>query len=180
MFITRKYLSRRTVLRGLGAAIALPLLDAMIPAATALANTAASPPVRMGFFYFPHGAIMSAWTPTATGTDFELSRILKPLAAYQKQLTIVSGLGNKPGESAAVHAIGTKGKASVDVELADGRHVASVSTIGRPVPAVGSVIDVEYLYAYPNGGLVQPVYKSIRTDVGPDGPDKLQYKGEER
>ncbi len=82
--------------------------------------------------------------------------------------------------SVRVHAIGTKGKASVDVELADGRHVASVSTIGRPVPAGGSVIDVEYLYAYPNGGLVQPVYKSIRTDVGPGGPDKQQYKGEER
>jgi hypothetical protein len=105
MFITRKYLSRRTVLRGLGATIALPLLDAMIPAATALANTAANPAVRMGFFYFPHGAIMDAWTPTATGANFELSRILKPLAAYQKQLTIVSGLGNRPGESAAVHAI---------------------------------------------------------------------------
>ena len=57
-FITRKYLSRRTVLRGAGVALALPLLDAMIPAATALADTAAAPKPRLGFFYFPHGAIM--------------------------------------------------------------------------------------------------------------------------
>jgi bifunctional non-homologous end joining protein LigD len=82
--------------------------------------------------------------------------------------------------SVRVIAIGTKGKASVDVALADGRQVASVSTIGRPVPPVGAVVEVEYLYAFRDGGLVQPVYKSIRTDVGPDGPERLQYKGEER
>ena len=58
MFITRKHLSRRTVLRGVGASVALPLLDAMVPAATALAQTAAAPRVRMGFVYFPHGAVM--------------------------------------------------------------------------------------------------------------------------
>ncbi len=105
MFITKKYLSRRTVLRGLGAAIALPLLDAMIPAHTALAKTAAAAKVRLGFIYFPHGAIMDKWTPAAEGRDFALTPILEPLAKYQKQLTIISGLGNKPGESAAVHAI---------------------------------------------------------------------------
>jgi bifunctional non-homologous end joining protein LigD len=82
--------------------------------------------------------------------------------------------------SVRVTAIGTKGKASVDVALADGRQVASVSTIGRPVPKLGAVIEVEYLYAYREGGLVQPVYKSIRTDVEPDTAESLQYKGEER
>jgi hypothetical protein len=59
MFLTKKHLSRRTVLRGAGATLALPLLDAMIPAATALAQTAAAPKLRMGFFYIPHGAIMA-------------------------------------------------------------------------------------------------------------------------
>ena len=63
MYITKKHLSRRTVLRGAGAAISLPLLDAMIPAGTALAQTAAQPTPRMGFVYFPHGAIMKAWSP---------------------------------------------------------------------------------------------------------------------
>ncbi|HUG73318.1 MAG TPA: DUF1552 domain-containing protein, partial [Steroidobacteraceae bacterium] len=80
MFITKKHIDRRTVLRGVGAAVALPLLDAMVPAATALAQTAAAPRVRMGFVYFPHGAVMQHWSPTATGRDFELTRILEPAA----------------------------------------------------------------------------------------------------
>jgi hypothetical protein len=105
MFITKKYLNRRTVLRGAGAMIALPLLDAMIPAATALANTAAKPVVKLGFVYFPHGAIMEKWTPEKDGADFDLMPILEPLKPFQKQLTIISGLGNRPGESQAVHAI---------------------------------------------------------------------------
>jgi hypothetical protein len=105
VFITRKHLSRRTVLRGVGAAISLPLLDAMIPAATALANTAAAPKPRLGFFYFPHGAIMEKWTPAKAGTDFEMSAILEPLAPYRSHLTVVSNIGNKPGESRAVHAL---------------------------------------------------------------------------
>ena len=105
MFITKKHLSRRTVLRGMGIAVSLPLLDAMIPAATALANTAAAPQPRLGFFYFPHGAIMEKWTPTRVGTDFEMSPILEPLSAFRDQLTVVSNIGNKPGESRAVHAL---------------------------------------------------------------------------
>ena len=67
MFVTRKHLSRRTLLRGAGAAIALPLLDSMIPAATALAQTAATPKSRLGCIYIPHGATMDKWTPAATG-----------------------------------------------------------------------------------------------------------------
>ena len=95
MFITKKHLSRRTFLRGAGVTVGLPLLDAMIPAWTALAQTAASPKPRMGFMYFPHGAIMEQWTPAAEGTNFELTPILKPLEPFKKQLTIVSGLENK-------------------------------------------------------------------------------------
>jgi Protein of unknown function (DUF1552) len=104
-FITRKYLSRRTVLRGAGVALALPLLDAMIPAATALADTAAAPKPKLGFIYFPHGAVMERWTPTTTAKDFELPFIIDPLTPYRDQLTIVSNIGNKPGESRAVHAL---------------------------------------------------------------------------
>jgi len=105
MFITKKFLSRRTVLRGAGASIALPLLDAMIPAATALAQTAAAAKPRLAFIYFPHGAIMDHWTPTAEGRDFEMSPILKPLEPFKDKLTIVSGLENRPGMSASVHGI---------------------------------------------------------------------------
>src|SRR5437667_5821326 len=105
MFITKKYLSRRTFIRGAGVAIGLPFLDAMVPAGTALAQTAAKPLPRMGFIYFPHGAIMDQWTPAKEGTDFELSPILKPLTPFKKQLTVVSALDNKPAVSPAVHAI---------------------------------------------------------------------------
>ncbi|PZN34836.1 MAG: hypothetical protein DIU71_01560 [Proteobacteria bacterium] len=105
MFLTKKHLSRRTVLRGMGASIALPLLDAMIPAGTALANTAARPAPRLGFIYFPHGAVMDRWTPKGTGTDFELPQILKPLEPYRSHLTVVSGLRNKGAESPDPHGI---------------------------------------------------------------------------
>ncbi|HXR51041.1 MAG TPA: DUF1552 domain-containing protein [Steroidobacteraceae bacterium] len=105
MYITRKHLSRRTVLKGTGAAVALPLLDAMIPAATALAKTAAAPKPRMAFIYFPHGAVMDKWTPKKEGADFDLPPIIASLAPFQKQLTVVSGLENKSAIAAPVHAI---------------------------------------------------------------------------
>src|SRR6185295_16280015 len=105
MFITKKHLSRRTFLRGAGVAVGLPLLEAMIPASTALSQTAAKPMPRMGFIYFPHGAIMDRWTPATEGLDFELSPILKPLEKFKKQLTIVSGLENKAAIAPPVHAL---------------------------------------------------------------------------
>jgi Protein of unknown function (DUF1552) len=105
MFITKKYITRRTVLKGAGVAVALPFLDAMVPAATALAATAAAPQPRLGFFYFPHGAIMEKWTPATNGRDFEMSPILEPLKPFRNQLTVFSNIGNKPGESRAVHAL---------------------------------------------------------------------------
>jgi hypothetical protein len=104
MFVTKKHLSRRTVLRGVGATLALPLLDAMIPARTALAQTAAAAKMHMGFVYFPHGAIMDKWTPAADGKSFELAPLLEPLKAFQKQITIVTGLENKHA-AGPTHAI---------------------------------------------------------------------------
>ena len=85
MFISKKHLSRRTVLRGLGASVSLPLLDAMIPAGTALAQTAAAPKPKLGFFYLPHGAVMDRWTPAATGRAFELPQILAPFAPFKSR-----------------------------------------------------------------------------------------------
>jgi len=105
MYISKKFISRRAVLRGAGATIALPLLDAMIPAGTALADTAAAPTPRMGFIYFPHGAIMASWSPQETGSGYTMSPILKPLEPYRSKLTIVSGLRNKGGESSDPHGI---------------------------------------------------------------------------
>jgi hypothetical protein len=103
MFITKKHISRRTVLKGAGVSLALPLLDAMFPAATALAQTAATPKMRTGFFYLPHGAIMhntahgpamDKWTPSGSGADFKLSPILSALEPYKKYVTSFGNLEN--------------------------------------------------------------------------------------
>jgi hypothetical protein len=104
MYIKKKHISRRTVLRGAGVAVALPFLDAMVPASTALAQTAAAPKPRMGFFYLPHGAIMEKWTPTALGTEFDLPYILEPFTPFKEHLTVVSGLDN-PSAAGVVHAV---------------------------------------------------------------------------
>jgi len=98
--ITKKYLPRRTFLQGLaGATVALPLLDAMIPALTAQTRTAAAPKLRLGFVYVPHGAVLDKWTPIGDGTNFQLNQIMAPLEPFKQQLVIVSGLANKAAES---------------------------------------------------------------------------------
>jgi hypothetical protein len=103
MFLTKKHISRRTVLQGAGAAIALPLLDAMNPAGVAWGNTAAAAPHRLAFVGFPHGAVMRHWSPATAGKDFQMTRILEPLAQFREHMTIVSGLRNKPAESPEPH-----------------------------------------------------------------------------
>jgi hypothetical protein len=105
MFLTRKHLSRRTLLKGSGAAIALPLLDAMVPARTALAQTAAAPRPHLGFVYFPHGALQNEWEPSKAGRGFEFPFILEPLEPLREYVTVVSGLRNKGGESGSPHGI---------------------------------------------------------------------------
>jgi hypothetical protein len=105
MFITKKHLSRRTVLKGVGAAVALPLLDAMNPAGVAWAQTAAGKaPHRLAFVGFPHGAVMRHFKPEQTGRDYTMTRILEPLAPYREHMTIVTGLRNRPAESPEPHA----------------------------------------------------------------------------
>jgi len=91
MFLTKKHLPRRTFLQSAGAAIALPLLDSMIPARTALAATAAKPMLRAGFIYIPMGAHMADWTPIGDQPGFKYSRILKPLEPFRDRVTVVSG-----------------------------------------------------------------------------------------
>src|SRR5438128_5447306 len=94
--ITRNHLSRRTVLRGIGATIALPWLDAMRPA---LAAAEPSRPLRLAFVYVPNGVIPEAWTPLGVGKDYELSRILKPLEPFRDDLLVLSGLAHRNAEA---------------------------------------------------------------------------------
>src|SRR6476659_10996412 len=98
MFLTKKHLSRRTVLKGAGVALSLPMLDAMIPASTAFANTAAAIQPRLGFVYIPHGAVEKFWVPQGTGKDFHFSRILKPMEGVRDYVTVITNIRNKAGE----------------------------------------------------------------------------------
>jgi len=109
-FLTKRAIPRRTLLRGMGAAVALPLLDAMVPAATALAQTAAVPRRRFGAVFIPNGAIVEQWTPTTAGVGFELSPILKPIERFKQSLVVVSNLTRaNPGVVEGDHAISAAG-----------------------------------------------------------------------
>lgn len=99
MIISKMHMPRRTFLQGLGATVALPLLDAMVPAATAQAKTAAVPPRRFGVTYVPNGFVMSKWTPSAVGTDFELPPILAPLSERRDRVLVISNLTHQPAVS---------------------------------------------------------------------------------
>src|SRR6187399_2314538 len=103
MIVTRRHLPRRMFLKGMGAAIALPALDAMTPA---LASASAaggfggtSAPLRLAFTYAPNGVTMADWTPTSAGTAFQYSRILKPLEAFREDTLVLSGLAHKNGNA---------------------------------------------------------------------------------
>jgi len=98
MFITKKHISRRTVLRGAGAALALPFLEAMVPAATAMAQTAASPKPRFVGCFVPHGMAPGYWIPEKEGSNFEYPFIFKPLEPFRDQVTIISGLHSRSAE----------------------------------------------------------------------------------
>jgi len=126
MIVTKKALPRRTFLRGMGATLALPLLDAMVPAMTALAATPAKPVRRLGFVYMPMGAHISQWTPPGAGSLSELSPTLRSLAPFVDHLTVITNLELKnayPGthatsNAAFLSAAKAKWTESSDYELA--------------------------------------------------------------
>jgi hypothetical protein len=103
MNIFKKTLPRRTLLRGIGASLALPLLDSMVPALSSASAQTAQPAKRLGVVYVPNGMAMKAWTPATDGEGFELTRILQPMADYQDRMLVLTGL-NGTGSNAGVHA----------------------------------------------------------------------------
>jgi hypothetical protein len=107
MIITKMALPRRTFLRGMGVTLGLPLLDAMVPALSAMAQTPARPGPRLGCCYYPNGYIAQDWVPTTVGSGFELSPILKSLAPVRDQVLVMSGLehleANSKGDGSADH-----------------------------------------------------------------------------
>jgi len=154
-FLTKKALSRRTLLRGAGATLALPFLDSMAPALKAQASKA---PPRLGFIYVSNGVILEQWTPTATGKTFELPPILQPLAPVREHINVLSGLahlqadtfgdgtGDHPRASAAwlsgVHAY-DRTRPGVEVHLATTADQLAAHKIGRDtqLPSIELSVD---------------------------------------
>ena len=99
MIVTKRVLPRRTFLRGVGATLALPLLDAMVPAFTAVAKSAAAPVRRLGFIYTPNGFIREYWTPDIVGNNFDFKPSLKALEPFREHMTVISGLANLQAEA---------------------------------------------------------------------------------
>jgi hypothetical protein len=138
MFIRKISLPRRTFLRGVGVTMALPFLESMVPALTA-ASKAVHPRLKFGAVYIPHGAIMNQWTPKGTGTDFEFSPILQPLAPFREQLTVVSGM-NGPvgghGVAAAVYLSGVAPKRTPGVDVLNNTTIDQIiaNRIGQDTP----------------------------------------------
>src|SRR5437899_2817256 len=108
MFISKMSLPRRMFLRGMGAAVALPFLEAMVPAYTALEQSAAAPRRRFGAVFFPNGAVVAAWNPKAVGGGFDFTPILKPLESFRDSLVVVSNL-TRAGTTAGDHAVSAAG-----------------------------------------------------------------------
>ena len=129
MFLTKKSLSRRSVLRGLGASVALPLLDAMVPASTATARTAAAPVRRFGTVFVGLGERPSAWRPATEGVNFEFSPILKPLEPFRDHVTVVSNLCtpiNGHASTAAAWSTGALAKMTIAEDVRLGQSVDQV------------------------------------------------------
>ena len=176
MIVTKKFLSRRTVLRGLGASVALPFLDAMVPALAAPVDRLSKPPLRLGFVYVPNGIMDLAgeWTPKTEGTDFELSLIMKALEPFRARLLVLSGLaqvngrplGDGPGDHARAGASWLTGARAVKTEgvgiragvSADqiaarelGKHTQLASLeVGIEEPSIAGGCDSGYSCAYTN------------------------------
>ena len=136
MFITKKHIPRRTVLRGAGVTLALPLLEAMVPAGTALAQTAANPKPRFVGCFVPHGMAPGYWVPKTEGTGFEFPFIFKPLEPFKDQVTILSGLHSRsaeppPGVTGADHWVAAAFLAANKPKKTAGSDVYAGTTIDQ-------------------------------------------------
>ena len=130
MIITKKSIPRRTVLRGLGTALALPLLDGMVPALSAIRNTPAHGMRRFGVVYVPNGMAMEYWTPKDAGRDFTFSPILHPMERFREQTLVLTGLNPGPGGGAHAGA-STKFLTGVPGKMTDGAEIESGTSIDQ-------------------------------------------------
>jgi hypothetical protein len=156
MFISKRSISRRAVLRGVGATVALPFLDAMVPALTAQARTAANPVRRFGTVFVGLGERPSHWRPPTDGVNFEFSPILKPLEGFRDHITVVSDLAtpiNGHAPTAAAWSTGVLAKATIaeDVLLGPSIDQLVAKTIGRDTVVPSLEVCTEDVTGYLGG-----------------------------
>lgn len=154
-FLTGKHISRRAVLRGAGAVLALPLLESMIPAGIVRAAAAAVPRARLACIYVPHGAVLSRWTPTREGTEFDFPEILKPLEPFRNRVNVVSGLtlplasgqdssaGANHTRSSAVFLTGAIPQDGAEAHLGTSVDQVAAKRIGQDAPLPSLELSIE-------------------------------------
>ena len=159
MIITKRSLQRRTFLRGLGTAVALPFLDAMVPSLSGMAKTAGEPAHRLGFVYAPNGIMLPDFTPKTVGALGELPPILSPLAPFRDQMVVVSGLANIQAEGGAPHTrCGSVWLCGVAPKLTEGADLQAGTTIdqfaakqlGKATPLISLELALESNYVAGN------------------------------
>jgi len=173
MMIFKKSISRRAMLRGVGASFALPMLDAMVPAFAEAAPSLT--PTRIGFVYFPNGAIPSKWKPTTVGSNFELTQILKPMAPFKDSMMVISGLDN-------LQAKGIYGEAGGEHPRASAAYLTCVhpyvkTTEGEYNKRVGISLDQIYAREYGKHTQLASLELGIESDavVGSCDGDSCSY-----
>jgi len=167
MIITQKHLPRRTFLRGAGTALALPLLNAMIPALKADRFTAAAPVRRLGFVFYTLGVNVDRWRPKGEGTDYQLSEALTPLAAHKKKFVVLSGLSSDPDRTKAGFHDRALASFMTGVEMVRGKIQVGISVDQVAAQALGKetqFASLELATEY-NGALGGVSYKSATTPL---------------
>jgi hypothetical protein len=183
-FLTKKHLSRRTFLNGMGVTIALPFLESMVPAGTPLAQTAAKARTRLGCIYVPHGATMDKWTPAKEGSGFDLSEILQPLAPFRERINIVSDLSHPQAygggsatsnhnRSAATFLSGAHAEAGPRAHLGITMDQFAAQHIGQdtPLPSLEMMIEDATLSC---GDGLSCAYRDTISWQGPTSPLPMQ------
>ena len=184
MFIAKLHLSRRTFLHGLGAAVALPFLESMLPAATPLAQTAATPRTRLACIYFPHGATMDKWTPASEGAGFELSDILQPLKPFHDAVNVISDLSHPQAygggsatanhnRSAATFLSGAHAEAGPQARLGMTVDQFAAQHIGQETPLPSIELTIEEASTSCGEGL-SCAYRDTISWQGPTAPLPMQ------
>ena len=189
MIIKKLALPRRTFLRGMGATLALPLLDAMVPAASALAQTAAAPVKRLGFIYIPNGANMAKWTPATDGRGFDLSPTLSPLEPVREHVIVPTGLaqrqaeawGDGNGEHSRASGVWLNGVHPKRTEGADVRAGTTVDQLAAreigqdtPLPSLELAIENSYVVGNCDNGY-SCVYTNTISWASPTTPLPMEH-----